>query len=138
MTRTTNARIAGVTFLLYIALGIAGMIVSGKATGSGGTADKLASIAEHLTAYRIAFLLGLPTLFAALVLGVTLYAITRDEDPDLAMLALVCRVCEGVVGAVSAMSGVGILWLAAGTDPPDHATHRRLAHSCLRCRGGSG
>ncbi len=124
MTRTTNARIAGATFLLYIALGIADMIVTGIARGTGGTTDKLASIAQHLMASRMAFLLGLPTCFAALVLGVTLYAITRDQDADLAMLALTCRVCEGVVGAISTTATVGILWLAtaAGPEAPDRAT----------------
>jgi Domain of unknown function (DUF4386) len=124
MTRTTNARIAGVTFLLYIALGIAGMVLSGNATGSGGTAEKLASIAQHLTAYQIGFLLELPTCFAALVLGITLYAITRDQDADLAMLALVCRVCEGVLSAVSVMAPAGILWLEAarGAGGPANAS----------------
>jgi len=32
------------------------------------------------------------------VLGVTLYAITRDQDRDVAMLALMCRVVEAVPG----------------------------------------
>ncbi len=123
MTRTTNARIAGATFLLYIALGITQMIVAGGARGTGGTAEKLASIAQHLVAYRFALLLGLTTCFCALMLGVTLYAITRDEDPHLAMLALVCRVCEGVLSSVSSMAAVGILWLEAarGADGPAYA-----------------
>jgi hypothetical protein len=37
--------------------------------------------------------------FSALVLGVTLYALTRDYDRDLAMLGLVCRTAEGIIGA---------------------------------------
>jgi hypothetical protein len=117
MTRTTNARIAGATFLLYIGLGIAGMIISGTAAGAGDTTEKLANIAHHLMPYRIGLLLGLKTCFAALVLGVTLYAITRDQDHDLAMLGLVCRVCEGVCGAVSVMAAAGTLWLATVTGP---------------------
>ena len=123
MTRTTNARIAGVTFLLYIALGITQMIVAGGAKQTGTVADKLASIAQHLTAYQIASLLGLTTCFCALVLGVALYAITRDQDRDLAMLALVCRVCEGVLSALSVMASAGILWLEAarGADGPDYS-----------------
>jgi hypothetical protein len=44
MTRTTNARIAGFTFLFYIAVGVASMVLSGQATGAAGTA-KLAGIA---------------------------------------------------------------------------------------------
>jgi hypothetical protein len=37
--------------------------------------------------------------FSALVLGVTLYALTRDYDRDLTMLGLVCRTAEGIIGA---------------------------------------
>jgi hypothetical protein len=42
--------------------------------------------------------LSLVTSFSALVLGVTLWAITREQDPDLAMMALACRVIEAVPG----------------------------------------
>ncbi len=42
MTRTTNARIAGFTFLFYIAAGIASMVLFGRATGSEGIAAQLA------------------------------------------------------------------------------------------------
>jgi len=78
MTRRTNARIAGVTFFVYLAAGIASLALSGRA---------------HATD-----VLSLFTSLSALVLGVTLYAITRVEDPDLAMLALTCRVVESIPG----------------------------------------
>ncbi len=108
MTRQTNARIAGATFLLYIAVGIAGLILVGGATGSGETAARLATIAGHETGLRIVVLIHLLTSFAALVLGVTLHAITRDEDADLAMLGLICRVIEGIANPMPIM---GLLWL---------------------------
>ncbi len=78
MTRTMNARTAGVTFLLYIAAGIASLALAGR-----GNATEIFSVL---------------TSFSALVLGVTLYAITREQDPDLAMLGLVCRVVESMSG----------------------------------------
>src|SRR2546422_7021095 len=78
MTLGTNARIAGVTFFFYLVAGIASLVLSGRA---------------HATD-----VLSLITSFSALVLGVTLYAITREEDPDLAMLGLTCRVIEGMPG----------------------------------------
>src|SRR5215212_5103083 len=90
LTRTTNARIAGTTLLLYIAVGVTQMIVSRRA-------GQLGSMAQHADAVRGAVLLGLTTCFIALTLGVALYAITREQDPDLAMLALTCRVAEAVV-----------------------------------------
>src|SRR5258706_6157545 len=36
--------------------------------------------------------------FSALVLAVTLYAITREQDRDLAMLGMMCRVIEAAPG----------------------------------------
>ncbi|MGH9200879.1 MAG: DUF4386 family protein [Vicinamibacterales bacterium] len=78
MTRTTNARIAGVTYFVYVAAGISMMLVAGR---------------ENVTNLAAIF-----TSFSALALGVTLYAITREQDPDLAMLALACRVLEAVPG----------------------------------------
>jgi hypothetical protein len=78
MTRTTNARIAGSTFWIYFAAGIASLLLAGNAPATT--------------------VLSLVTSFSALVLGVTLYAITREQDPDLAMMALACRVIEAVPG----------------------------------------
>jgi hypothetical protein len=53
----------------------------------------------------------------AIVLGVTLYAITRDEDSDLAMLALTFRVAEGLLGAVAAQRTLELLWIGTATGP---------------------
>ena len=78
MTRRTNATVAGIAFLVYIAAGIATMALANR-----GNAAAVLTVA---------------TSFCALVLGVTLYAITRDEDRDLALLALLCRVVESVPG----------------------------------------
>src|SRR5437899_3053971 len=88
MTRTKNARIAGSTFLLYIVAGIASMVVFGRATSGAGIAAKLAGIAQHPTEVGIVVVLGFIQCFAALVLAVTLYAITREQDADLVLLAL--------------------------------------------------
>jgi hypothetical protein len=60
---------------------------------------------------------------------VTLYAITRDEDPDLARLGLMCRVGEGLIGAASIPATVALLQLATATGPqaPDSAAAQALA-----------
>ena len=137
MTRTTNARIAGFTFLLYIAAGVAGMVLFGRATNGEGIAAKLASIAQHATDVRVAVVLSLLTCFAALVLAVTLYRITREEDPDIAMLALTCRVGEGVLSAIFILATLGLLWLgtAAGTNAPDAAAAHALGAFLLKVQG---
>ena len=78
MTRRTNARIAGFTFLFYIVAGLSSMALAGRPHAPD--------------------VLSLLTSFSALVLGVTLYALTREQDADLALLALTCRVIEAIPG----------------------------------------
>lgn len=115
MTRPTNARLAGFVFLLYIATGITSMILGGQATGGAEvTAAKLASIAQHATIVRVNIVLTLLQAVYALVLGVTLYALTRDQDRDLAVMALCCRVSEGVIAAISPVRSLGLLAIATG------------------------
>lgn len=116
MTRTTNARIAGFAYLFYIAVGITSLILFGRATRGQGIAAKLTSIAQHTTDMRVVILLSLLMCFAALVLAVTLYAITREQDRDLALLAFTCRLGEGVGGAVFLVPTLGLLWLATIAD----------------------
>jgi Domain of unknown function (DUF4386) len=115
MTRRTNASIAGVTFLVYIAITITSMVLFTRATSGEGVAAQLAGIAQHATGVRITVVLGLLGNFCALVLGVTLYAITREQDADLAMLALTCRVAEGIAG-MDVSKTLGLLWLATAAD----------------------
>ena len=134
MTRRTNARVAGFTFLFYIAVALTGMVLSRRASRGEGTAAKLASIAQHASEARAAVVLELLGCFSALVLAVTLYSITREEDPDLAMLGLTCRVAEGVIGAIALPRSVGKLWLAtvAGVDAPDPAAASALGAFLLK------
>lgn len=83
MTLRTNARLAGLAFLLYIVSGIASMALRSRP--------------------NVVDLLTIVTSLCAVTLGVTLYAITRDEDRDLAMLAMLLRVVEAVSGAPGAI-----------------------------------
>ena len=134
MTRITNARIAGVAFLTYIAAGITQMLLNARATAGNDVAGRLASIAQHASDVRYSMLLGLAEAFCALVLAVTLYAITRDEDRDVAMLGMICRVAEGVTGALSVPGALALLWLATaqGADAPDRAATHALAAYLMR------
>jgi len=90
MTRRTNATIAGVTFLVYIVAGITSLALRNR--------------------LNVAPILTLITSFCALVLGVTLYAITREQDRDLALLALLCRAIEAIPG-----HGGGEIYFAVGS-----------------------
>jgi Domain of unknown function (DUF4386) len=130
MTRTVNARLAGVTFLAYIALGITDMRLNTRATAGTDIGERLASVARHADDIRYMALLQMIEVFCALVLAVTLYAITRDEDRDLATLGMICRVTEGVISAFSVPGTLALLWLATatGTDAPADAAHALAAY----------
>lgn len=112
MTHSTNARIAGATFLLYIAIGITDMIVTRGSSAGDDVAQRLASIARHLPQVHAGMLLGLTMGFIALTLGIALYGLTREEDHDLALLALCCRVGEGLAVFVPMLATTGLIWLA--------------------------
>ena len=128
MTRTTNARIAGFTFLFYIAVAFPSLVLFDRATGGEAMSAKLSTLALHASDVRLAAVLTLLGCFSALVLAVTLYALTREQDPDLALLALTCRVAEGVTGAVSIPSMLGLLALATatGANAPDRVAAQAL------------
>jgi hypothetical protein len=87
----TYARVAGFTFLFYIVAGISGMFLPDQP----GVSD-------------VIYLL---TAFSALVLGVTLYALTRAHGPVLALLAMLCRVAE----ALSGEAALSAIFFAVGS-----------------------
>lgn len=138
MTRTTNARLAGFAFLFYIAVGLTSMFLSRQATaGAEGAVAKLTSIAQHATLVRLTVLLTLLEVACAVVLAVTLYALTREEDPDLALLALSCRLTEGVLGAVAAVRSLQLLSvaMASATAAPDAAAAQSFGAVLLQQSG---
>lgn len=132
MTRTTNARLAGFMLLFYIASGIAGMMLLSPTRGATTTAAKLAAIAQHATLTRAGAVFALLMMMNAFILAVAMYALTRDYDRDLALLALVCRVAEGVLAAVGAVGKRALLALAAS---PDAAGATALASAIFSVQG---
>jgi hypothetical protein len=138
MTRTTNARLAGFMFLFYIVTGIAGIVLFAPATSGEGTAAKLASIAQHATLTRVAAVYSLLMMMNPFVLGVALYALTRDYDRELALLALTCRLTEGVIAAMSAIARRALLSVAttaAGATGADAAAANALGSVLLNVQG---
>jgi hypothetical protein len=138
MSRRATARVAGFAFLVYIATAFPGMVLSGRATAGEGIAAKLASIAAHASELRLAILLFMVGNLCALILAVTLHAVTRDEDPVVAMMILVSRTAEGVVGGVSLSAAVGRLWLGtvSGAAAPDAAAKAALGAFLLQTPRG--
>lgn len=136
MTRRSNARLAGISFLLYVVLGISSMIVMGRATRGEGIAAILANAAQHLFEIRLAGLLVLFSAFCAVALGVSLYSVTREQDSDLALLGLVFRVGEGIVGGVAAQRTLGTAWLVSGGNAPTGEGAQALGSFLLYGSGG--
>jgi hypothetical protein len=83
------ARVAGFTFLFYIVTGMTSLALGSQS--------------------QAADLLGLLLAFSALVLGVTLYMLTREHGPALALLALACRVMEAIHDQSEIFFAVGSL-----------------------------
>ena len=138
MTRSTNSRLAGFMFLFYIASVYPSVVLFDKATSGHGVAAQLASVAQHALLMRMTVVLTLFAFVNAVVLAVALYGITRDEDHELAVLALSCRIAEGVVNALSVVVPLGLLWIAMGTagaNVPDVATANALGAFLLKAGG---
>ena len=81
------AKVAGITFLFYIIAGISSMALPDQS--------------------QVTDVLSLLLNFSALILGVTLYMIIREQGPALALLALTCRVIEAVHGESAIFFAVG-------------------------------
>ena len=137
MTRTTNARIAGATFLAYIAVAFPAMVLSSKATAGTTIPARLAGIAQHTATMRATIVLDLLSCLCALVLAATLYGITRDEDRELAMLAFACRVGEGLLAAFP-FATVGLIWLATKAPAAEDASRNALAAFLFGIEGTQG
>jgi len=134
MTRNASARLAGFMFLFYIATALPAALLFNRATAGTGFAAKLASVAEHAPLMRASVVFTLITFVDAVLLGIGLYGLTRDEDPELALFALVCRAAEGTINAISVAVPVGLLWAAgasARAAPSDPADANTIAASLL-------
>lgn len=139
MSRT--ARTAGVTFLLYIATTVADTFLFARVSRGTDMAARLASIAQHIAGMQFVIALSILKILYALILAVTLYALTRDVDRELALLAFACRVVEGVLNAVPATVRFGLLSIAVtstGAAATDATSQQAQAALLLHFSGWSG
>src|SRR6516165_2479030 len=86
MTRTTAARVAGFTFLFYIAVGVSSM-----AGAFHGPVAELARYAQNAS---------------AVVLALALFLVTRVEQSVLAALGMIFRLAEGTFGRALVLTGI--------------------------------
>ena len=139
MTLRANARLAGLAFLLNVVTGIGRAVLFNQVSAGDGTAARLASIAQHATLVRVTALLVLLEFLYQAVLAVTLFALTRDQDSDLALLGLGCRMTEGVIAALAAGSRLDLLAAAIAsrtTTGADAAAAQALGASLMNGTAG--
>jgi hypothetical protein len=140
MTVRTNARIAGAVFLLYIVTGIASMAVSARASAGSTVAARLTTISQHMPMMRVSIILTMLQIFYPLILGITLYALTRDVDRDLALFATICRAGEGLVAVIPTSMHLILLSVAttaATASASDAASLQTLATVLFRLGGST-
>ena len=113
MSRTANARIAALTFILYIGVAFPCVVLFSRATEGASPAAKLATIAANAGELRLIILLSVASCLSAFALAATLFAITGEEDRDLALVALVCRAGEGILSTLQTLALIGLLWLVS-------------------------
>lgn len=106
MSRPTSARVAGSAFLIYIAAGMSSL---------GGAPGPLLHI-----------VLSFGMCFSAFTLGVTLFAVTCDQDREIAMMGMVCRVAEGIVGIMFMSTSLAMRSALSAADGPDGAVLHTL------------
>lgn len=139
MTLRTNARLAGFAFLIYIGTAMSSLVLFNRVAGGDGIGATLASIAGNEPLVRLTALLTMLQYVWAVLLGVTLYALTRDQDRDLAMLAMFGRFTEGLMGYFAADNRLQLLSVAktsvAATSAADAAAAQALGAWIL---GGHG
>ena len=85
-TRSAAARVAGFTFLFYIAVGISSM-----AGVFRGPMAELAGYAQNAS---------------AVILALTLFVVTRVEQPVVAGLGMIFRLAEGGLGTALYLTGI--------------------------------
>jgi len=86
VVRGFAARVAGFTFLFYIVVGISSM-----AGAFRGPAAELATYAQNAS---------------AVILALTLFVVTRVEQPVVAALGMIFRLAEGALGLVLDLTGI--------------------------------
>ena len=122
MTAKANARIAGTTLLLYIAIGITSIYLTTKLTdGAVETADKLAAAVQNNGLAQLNIILTLLSAASAVVLAITIYGLTREVDRELAIMALCWRVAEGVVIVMATMILITSMTIASIVSKGDTA-----------------
>jgi hypothetical protein len=126
-------RVAGFSFLFLIVAVLGSSLLWRGVRTANGTADTLASIAEHGWQVRLGLVLTTVAGITTLVLAAMLYAVVAHQDRNLAILALSCRAVEGGLYAVGVLVALALLSLSHG-DRGDASAVQAMAGQLMDAR----
>jgi hypothetical protein len=128
------ARIAGAAYVLVIVLGIASMSFVDRHFAAGDSQGTLGRVRADEGALRVAFLGEIVMYALVVVLALSLRALLKHIDDDVALLAALFRCGEAFIGSAFAVLTTAVpLWLVrhGGQDPNLHQS----IHALLGMRG---
>jgi len=109
------ARLAGFMFLLLMATVASSSILLSGIEGNDEISDTLSNISENTLSVRLGVLTLIVSSISTFILAAMLYAITKHQDKNLAILALSCRAAEAALYAIGITSVLTLLSLSART-----------------------
>lgn len=108
------ARVAGFMFLFLIATVIASSVLIGGVEGDE-ISKTLRNVSDDSFRVRLGVLFLIVGGISTLILAAALYAVTKHEDRNLAILALSCRAVEAGLYAIGIISALTLLSLSEQT-----------------------
>jgi hypothetical protein len=109
------ARVAGLFYLLVLAVDIAGLVITLGVQGGGSFAEAARHVGAAEGLYRIGLCLSLLGSIFTIPLAIGLYVIVKPVDGNLALMALLFRSAEAAIGGIGVVGAFGQLqvYLAA-------------------------
>lgn len=104
------ARIAGLVYLLLIALYTVGQLLISNVVGEGDFAQRLVHITAGQTLYRLGLVIQLLLSLFTVLLAYAIYVVLKPVNERIARLAMYCRLGEAF-GGLSASVSFGVLSL---------------------------
>ena len=116
MTKRTEAKVAGYTYLSYIVFAMLSTVLFSKTTVGADTSQMLATLRNTIWIARCTVLLDLLQIVCAIVLAVTLYRLSKVVDATLAMIAMAFRFGEGLLGFLPLVGKLELMKLATSSN----------------------
>ena len=109
MTQQRYARLAGLSYLLVLAVDIAGLVITSSIEGNGDFAAAARNVAASETLYRVGLCLALLGCLLTIPLAIGLFVTLRPANPSLATMGLVFRSAEAAIGGVGIVGSFAAL-----------------------------